>query len=60
MVNDTQIMFQNCSVWPQEYVPDKIYIDMICAYVNRQTSVIHSNEGGGKLGNMYILDQQIV
>ena len=33
---------------------------MICAYVNRQTSVIHSNEGGGKLCYVSISAQKSV
>ena len=50
MVNDTQIVFQNCPAGPLEDVPDKIYIDKLDAYVNGQTDGIHRNEGGGKLG----------
>ena len=60
MVNDTQIVFQNFSVGPLEGVPDKIYLDNISAYVNGQTSGKHINEGGGKLGYMYILSQPSV
>ena len=60
MVNDTQIIFQNRPVRPLEGVPDKIYLDKLGTYVNGKTSDIHKNEGGGKLGYMSILSQQIV
>ena len=60
MLNETQVVFQNFPVGPLEGVPEKIYLDKLGTYFNGQTAGIHSNEGGGKLGNMYILDQQIV
>ena len=52
MVNETQIMFQNCPVGSLEGVSEKIYLDKLGAYANGQTSGIHSNEVGGKLGYM--------
>ena len=60
MVNDTQIVFQNFPVGPLESAPDKIYLEKIGAYVNRKTSVIQINEGGGKLGYMDFLPQASV
>ena len=60
MVNDTQIMCQNCSVGPLEGITDKIYLDKVGVYVNRQTSGINSNEYRSKLGYMSILEQTSV
>ena len=54
MLNDTQIVFQYCPVGPLEGVPDKIYLNKFGRYVNGETLGIHINEGGRKLGNMYI------
>ena len=50
MVNDTQIVFQNCPVGPLEGVPGKKNIDKLGAYLNVQTSGVHSNEGSEELG----------
>ena len=60
MVNDMQIVFQNSPVGPIEGVPDKIYLDKLGMYVNRQMKGIHINEGGGKLGYIYISEQPSV
>ena len=60
MVNDTQIVFQNCPVGPLEGISDKIYINKLGSYVKGQTSGIHSNEVGRKLGYMSILAQPSV
>ena len=60
MVNDTQIVFQNCPVGPLEGVPDKIFLDELGAYINGQTLGIHINEGGGNWGCMSILAQPSV
>ena len=57
MVNDTQIVFQYFPVGRLKGVLGKIYLDKIGAYVNGKTADIHSNEGGGKLGYISILNQ---
>ena len=60
MVNDTQIVFQFFPVGPLKVIPGKIYLDKFGMYVNRQTSGIHKNEDGGKLGYMSISAQPSV
>ena len=56
MVNGTQIVFKNFPVGPLEGAPEK-YLDKIGAYVKRQSPGIHRDEGGRKLGYMYISEQ---
>ena len=57
MINATRIVFQNFPVGPLEGVSDKIYIDKLGAHVRGQTLGIYSNESGGKLFCVSILEQ---